>query len=284
MPSEPAPPLPEPVRTNLSERTSVDALELPMLPQTASRVLSLCNDEQCDARQLAELIERDQSLAAQVLKIANSAAFAPNQTIVSLQQAVARLGHSTLCEIAVGVALKGEVFDVPGFEDTIRDMWRHSAAAGAFAKEIARAARRNVEGAFLCGLLHDVGKPIVLQNTVAVLQEAGVVPDDSMLEVSLDEFHGTVGGMLIEHWGLAPWIAVAAEFHHEPEEAPDHALEANVTQLADELAHWALGTRDVSEEDVRTSPALSELDLYEDDVERLLAARDGVLEVAEAFA
>ncbi len=275
-------PLPEIVRAPLAERTSELSLELPMLPDTASRVMGLCTAEDCDVRELAELIERDPSLAGHVLRISNSAAFAPNEAIVSLQQAVTRLGFSVLSEIAVGVALRGQVFRVPGFDKTIRLMWMHSAAAGAFAKDIARTARRNVEGAFLCGLLHDVGKPIVLTNVLDVCKQARVRPNKPIVETALEEFHTTVGAMLVERWGLAPWVVAAAEHHHRPEEAGAHEVEANVTNLADALSHWALSTRDVG--DPRTLPSVAALDLYDDDMVRIMAGREAVLELAAAFA
>ena len=148
------------LRQQLVERVSQRRLELPMLPQTATDVLSLCNDSSCDTARLSSLIQRDQALAAHTLHIANSAAYAPREPIVSLQQAIGRLGFKTMCDIAVAVAMRSKVFVLKGHEERLRAMWLHSAMSGTWAKEIARACRRNVEGAFLCGLLHDIGQPV----------------------------------------------------------------------------------------------------------------------------
>ena len=63
--------------------------------------MSLCSEETCDAARLAELITHDQALAGHVLGVSNSAAYAPKEPIVSLQQAVSRLGSDTVCEIAM---------------------------------------------------------------------------------------------------------------------------------------------------------------------------------------
>ena len=59
--------------------------------------------------------------------------------------------------------MQSGVFRVPGYEPVLNQLWRHALASGAFAKEIARVRRLNVESAFLCGLLHSVGKPALLQ-------------------------------------------------------------------------------------------------------------------------
>ncbi len=273
--------LPESIRASLAHHAQSGAIELPVLPDTAVQVLSICNRTTSDARELALLIERDQSLAGHVLRLANSAAYAPTHTIVSLQQAVARLGNETLSEIAVGVALQGKVFRVKGFDALIRSMWRHSAAAGAYAREIARATRKNVEGAFLCGLFHDVGKPISLHALAEICEEADVELDHGLAVAAMDHFHGLLGGMLARRWKLAPWIETAAEHHHDYRRAKVHREEAMVTHFADHLAHWALGTREV---DPFALEVVSDLELYGDDVERLLGAKNDVLELVEAFA
>ena len=67
-------------------------LKLPVLPAVAADVLACIDGDDCDAHSLAELIQRDPSLAANLLRVANSARFAPSEPIVSLNQAISRLG------------------------------------------------------------------------------------------------------------------------------------------------------------------------------------------------
>ncbi len=266
----------------LEKRIQSD-LELPFLPSTAAEVLSLCNDDLCDAQKLAGLIQRDQSLASHVLRVANSAAYAPKEPIVSLQQAVSRLGLGTICEISVAVSLKGRVFEVPGFQVRIRQMWMHSATSGVYAKEVARLLRRNVEGSFLCGLLHDVGRPIVLQELLDQARKHTQKPVPAgILEAAMDEFHERVGAMVSERWRLAPWIAQAVGHHHDPALATQYGEEACITHLADLLSHWAL-EKAVENEFEAEAGLLSNLNLYREDLDKLLKMRGLVLEVAEAF-
>lgn len=81
------------------------------------------------------------------------------------------LGITLLSEIAFTASLKVGAFQIPGYEDDVKKLWRHSLATGAFAKEVARVKRMNVESAYLCGLLHEIGKPVVLRITTTIARD-----------------------------------------------------------------------------------------------------------------
>jgi len=277
-------PLPPSVDAALTERAESGDLELPVLPATISQVLDLSQDPDCDIQEVTTLIERDQSLAAHVLHIANSSAFSPTQPIVSLQQAITRLGLSTLCEVTVAIVLKGSAFEVPGFEPVLKDLWRHSAATGVFAKEVARTLRRNVEGAFLCGLLHDIGKPVTLSILPKVCKAARVKLTEEIAEAAMDRHHEVMGALLVREWALPSWVETVTRYHHDYENAEQHQTEAMVTCLADNLAHWAMkSNKKISEDELLELSVLGDLDLYEEDLRKLLDGRDHAVENAMAF-
>ncbi len=269
---------------DLLERHLQDELELPLLPEAAARVVSLCEDQEVDARALESVLEQDPSLAAHVLRVSNSAAYAPKSPIVSLQQAVSRLGLSAIRNIALALSVQGRVFHVPGHQARVRAIWIHCAVAAVYAREIARRLRRNVEGAFLCGLLHDVGRPVVLQATFDALgpRRQGPLPA-ALLEAAMDEFHAEVGARLVESWKLADWTRAAVAHHHRPGRAAPHEEEARITRLADLLSHWVLAEARAAAEFPEEEPVIAELNLYPEDVEALLDSRSRVLELAEAF-
>jgi len=269
---------------DLLERHLEEELELPILPEASGRLVTLCEDEKCDVQAIERVLERDPSLAAHVLRIANSAAYAPKEPIVSLHHAISRLGLGTIRNIAMGSSVQGKVFRVPGQQTRVRSIWLHCAVTAAFARDIARKLRRNVEAAFLCGLLHDVGRPVVLQATVEALAHRTKEPlPVALLETAMNEFHGPVGARMVRAWNLADWTAAAVAHHHEPEKAAPFEDEARITALADELSYWALdGQR--SPADFRPEAELVEaLNLYPEDIEALLAQRGRALEFAEAF-
>jgi len=271
------------IRAQLLQRIAEQRLELPMLPQTAADVMTVCNDTSCDAARLAGLIQRDQALAAHTLHVANSAAYAPREPIVSLQQAVSRLGFKTMCDIAVAVAMRSKIFVLKGQEERLRTMWVHSAMSGAWAKEIARARRHNVEGAFLSGLLHDIGAPVVLQAALDLFRAAGAQPDVALLDRLIHEFHAEVGGIVLTSWKLPDWMCAAVRWHHDPELSGEHVDFARTAMLADLLAHASETPDEATDEVLRTHPVLSDLDLYDEETEALFARREVVLKTAEAY-
>jgi len=277
------------LRAQLVQRIAGGRLELPLLPQTAADVLDLCNDPGCDTAQLAALIQRDPSLAAHTLHVSNSAAYAPREPIVSLQQAVSRLGFKTMRDIAVAVALRSKTFVLVGHEvdkERLRALWVHSAMSGAWAKEIARVRRRNVEGAFLFGLLHDIGAAVVLQAALELgcgAHGPHGAPDELLLERLIREFHAEVGGSVLASWKLPDWMCAAVRGHHDPELAGEHAEFARTALLADLLAHASELPDEATDQVLRTHPVLADLDLYEEETDALFARRERVLQTAEAF-
>ncbi len=244
-------------------------IALPLLPSVAAEVLATVDSGDCDARSLAALIQRDPSLSAHVLRVANSPRYAPEQSIVSVMQAVSRLGLRTLREIVISVAVHGAVFDVPGQGEFLSRIWRHSVATGRLAGEIARHRRKNVEAAFLCGLLHDIGKPIVLHELVRMSRAAGGRVAASQVEEACEALHCEVGVALVQQWSLPPFVGDAVSSHHSPADAEEHSDLVLTVALADALMDW------MDETDGEGAPPGFEyaerLELYSDDMDRLVA-------------
>lgn len=269
---------------DLLERHLEQDVELPILPEASARIMAMCEDEKTDARAIEHVLERDPSLAAHVLRIANSSAYAPKEPIVSLQQAVSRLGLAAMRNIVLAVSLQGRVFQVPGHQARVRAIWVHCAVTAAFAREVASKLRRNVEAAFLCGLLHDIGRPVVLQATVETLAHRTKEPlPVPLLESAMDEFHEEFAGRMVASWKLAEWTVAVVANHHHPERAEPHEEQAHITYLADLLSDWALGDDPKPEDFPGTDPAIDRLNLYPEDIEALLACRAKALAFAEAF-
>jgi len=277
------------LRRRVADRLGTGTITLPLLPQVASQVLALTSQPNVDALQLSNLIHRDPALAGQVLRIANSPAYMPSMPIVSLQQAVARLGMQTVTEIVLAASLQSGTFKVPGYEASLKRLWRHGLASGLFAKEIARVLRSNVESAFLCGLLHAVGKPALLQVVADAQRDRnnergtrGPVPDEVLWEL-LAEFHTGVGLRIATNWALPQAVVNAIAFYASFEGAPANRREAAVACLADLFASDFDQATPSFEAEVRSQPVVGELNLYPEDVTQLLAKRAVVARAVESM-
>lgn len=275
------------LQARFANRIESGTLELPLLSTTALRVLEQSRREDTDAKELADIVQMDPALTAHVLRTANSTAFCPAEPIISLSQAISRLGSRQLAAIVVAVVVKEEVFRLPGFEKELAVLWVHSALAGGWSSEIARARRANVESAFLAGLLHDVGKPVVLSALSTIEELSSCSLDPAIYADWLVEFHEPVAFRLLTEWGFPERLIEAVSNHHKPECASEYPQDANTTCLADLLAHWTAtedqDERDVLEKALRSHPSVAGLNLYTDDMDSLLSAEERVRETAEAF-
>jgi putative nucleotidyltransferase with HDIG domain len=261
-------------------------LELPTMPGTASEVMSLCQQDTTDAARLSAVIHRDQTIASNVLRVANSAAYAGQMPCVSLQQAVSRLGLQLITEISMAVSVRGRMFANPACAELLAALWRHSVLAAFYTKEIARQRRRNVEIAFLCGLLHDVGKAVLLSNVDRVVGKGDVTLPTGYLLAAVDEQHVAAGALLAAEWKLPDQILEAIVCHHEPEQAARFQDMAWTVCLADRLAHFVLPgplAETPDEGELRRHPALAGLNLYADQVQELFDKRDRALLVTESL-
>ena len=270
-------------RERFLEKIAAGSFELPMLPEIASRVMSATDDAHCDARKLSALIHQDASLAGHVLRISNSALYGGSVPIVSLQQAVSRLGMKKIREVSLLIACQTKVFRVPGHDEEIRRLFRHSIAAALFAQEIARLRRWNVEEAFLSGLLHDAGKPALLQLLIDVQKELSLGVEPSLVEDILDDMHASVASRMIEQWKLPERLAETISCHHRPQEARTAGQAAMMTHFADDLAHFALATRPVLEPQIRQHAMLVPLNVYSDELEGLLKRCPAIKSAAESL-
>lgn len=276
--------MPERVEQALVERIDKDRIELPVLPQIAGRVMALAGDPSADAARLSSLIHQDQALAAHVLRIANSPAYMPRTPIVSLQHAVAMLGVNQLSEIAVTVALKSGAVKIPGHEADMRHLWRHALASGAYAKEIARLRRHNVESAYLCGLLHAVGKSVVLKTVTTIAAELHIPLEPSAVISFLDGYHSRVGILIAAEWVLPPQVAEAIAYYWVYEQAPSHRQEAMITCLADRLATYILVPDSFDDSTLREHSVFADLNLYPNDIDTLLSLKENVLNLVDTLA
>lgn len=275
----------EQVRSLLVDRIEKGELRLPLLPQVAHQVMTLTNDPDSDVTRLASLIQQDQALAGQILSVANSPAYMPRSPIVSLQQAVAWLGMKHLADMALMVSIQSGVFRVQGFEAEVKALWRHALATGLFGKEIARLGRHNVENAFLCGLLHAVGKPVILHNVIEIQKLQDLHLPWNSIGDFMEEFHVSVGNLLTENWKLPDQVKEAITYYkdHTYKHAPSPTKVALITCLADHLASYLLEPTLMDEETLLALPVIQDLNLYSEDVSSLLEQGETILKTLDSM-
>lgn len=215
---------------------------LPTLPKLLERVVIALEDPEINFASVAELIEIDQSLTSQVLRLANSAFYNAQGSVSQVGQALVMLGTA----VTRSVILSTSVLDMRGLAG-LPGFWEHSlgcaVAAGAIAKVTGRA---NPEEATAAGLLHDLGKVVLykqLPDAFVHIVDTAARTGRSFLEVEREELgtdHGEIAGWLVEKWRFPTCLAEPITWHHAPSRARTARDETAIVHVANALVR-ALG-------------------------------------------
>lgn len=269
-----------PARERIQDAIVSGELDLPLLSGTVSRLLAMSPDEGQDARLVADLIRSDQGLAGRVIARVNAAVDAPVVPVASLRMAVSRLGFRRVRQFALAEACRARVFDAPGFEQRVEGLFEHAITTAAFAQEIARELREDVEEAFFAGLLHDAGEGIVLQR-LSDWKLASEL-DDADVDALLLELHGPAGEVLARRWNLPERIRAVVRHHHDPEHAGPAERLARIVRLADDFSEdRRRGAAVVDPFGYLDHEEVTELALYEDGLTRILGRSEAVSRLVE---
>lgn len=213
------------IERQIEERLQARRLTVPVLPSVAAMVLAVINDPQSDINSLADAIRRDQSLAGHVVKYANAPLLRAGSPVLTVGQAIARLGMRTVGDIVFAACIGPRLFPVPLYAARIQRIWQESLATALWAHEINLLRGRSVEGNFLCGLLHHVGLPVVLQAVQDILGPApDPAPSDDDIETLLRDFGMRAGLDVATRWRLPEPVVEVIEYLHDPSAAPRHPL------------------------------------------------------------
>ncbi|MCP4678148.1 MAG: HDOD domain-containing protein [Deltaproteobacteria bacterium] len=217
----------------------VDGLKT--FPVVAQQVLALLSSQDFSVAEVTGALGEDPSLAVGVLRMANSAFFAGTKTVDNLDQAFVRLGSWTVREAVAAVATMDLFPDSGGVGKQVRD---HCAATAAIVQSLARKfAPKHANGIFLAGLMHDVGKMLLIESgeiDYAVENIDATKPNISHLEESslLGYDHAILGGYVLSKWKIPSPIPKVVAWHHQPSRAYQDAAVAPlvaILRLADQL-------------------------------------------------
>lgn len=275
------------IRVRLKSLLGKRAIEVPMLPEVAGKAVRLTQDPDSEAAQLSKLIQSDQALAGHVMRVANSAAYSPTASIQTLQQAIARLGMKLIAEIALAASVNSSLFDTPGFDDHIEFQLKFSLASALWAKEAARACRKNVEAAFLAGLLHDIGRPVAVQGTIAAAKESNISLHKEEVLAIEEEFQRSISIHVVEKWEMPQAVQEVVRFFENYDDPHQHRDQTLLAVAGDYLAQHFFCENDkcikLSKEDLMKQSVFSELNLYQDEIEQLLEREDAVNSAIQAM-
>ncbi len=260
---------------------------LPSLPHILLKLIRLCQQSDIGMGEISSLIEKEPSLSGKVLRLVNSPHFGILRRIDRIDQAVAYLGIDTIRSVAVSSSIYEAFRRIP--EDpyfSLERFWWHCLTCALISRHLAAAiGHPKPEQAFLAGLLHDIGKPVIWINHPRsyrdLLRMYQGRPDQILKgEERYGANHAEIGALLLETWGMEPFLVDAVRYHHRPLEQVRQALQlVQVVYLGNRLA--AAG-------DSEPGPAIRDAEglfgLSSQKIEELLKkAGDEVQQTADSF-
>lgn len=202
----------------------LESPSLPTLPTVAYKLISISSNEEIGMKDIADLISKDASLSAKVLKIANSALYNLPCKISTIHQAASRLGMNAIRNLTLSFSFlsvkaksKKDVFNYEKY-------WERSLSNAVAAKLImAEIVKSDWEEIFIAGLLQDIGELIIAlslpQQYEQVLLEASHSGKD-IVEIEqqiIGADHACIGYEIAKNWGFPTQLLTPIQYHHCPE-------------------------------------------------------------------
>jgi len=214
--------------------------KLPTLPQVAIKALKKLDNPEISVNDVVSIIQYDQAITANVLKIANSAYYGKSRKVRSLSEALVLLGNKQLKEII----LTSSVINIfqnenKGYQKAKGELWKHAASCAIISKLISKhMGKPELPSLFTAALIHDIGK-LALDSYVERYQEqiiALVIEKQYCFTDAEKEMigmnHAEVGAKIAEMWHFPEEIVTAIRLHHSPEMASDNDEITPIVHLA----------------------------------------------------
>jgi len=217
-------------------------IELASLPDVYTQIVEVMNSPRSSAADLAEMVSKDTSLSSRMLRLVNSAFYGFPTRIDSISRAVTLIGTKELTTMALGISVVNAFKDIPCTFMSMEGFWRHSIGCGVFARLLgAQKVGILGEQMFIGGLLHDIGRMVMLKQIPvayaevirqARLNQATLVATERKL---LGYDHTDVGQLLCQEWRFSKALEEMISCHHLPGQGR-YSLGCCLVHLADIMA------------------------------------------------
>ncbi|HXH86042.1 MAG TPA: HDOD domain-containing protein [Nitrospira sp.] len=193
----------------LNRRLGDDDIRLPVLPKVAAQLRALLEDEDTSLQSMTRVIMSDQIIASGILKVANSPFYASSGPTDSVNLAVARIGTKTALAVVTAIELKTmHLPDVP--KEKLETILDNALKSAFIASGLAMQCYLDPEQAFLGGLLHDLGKTVILSVS------SGCDVDSDILDEFINECHAEIGAIIASRWNYPESLQDLIRCHHDP--------------------------------------------------------------------
>jgi len=219
----------------LVNRLKSGFIEFPVMPEVGMRAAELSKNKNVSIDELSSLIIQDAALTSRLISIANSPFYSSGRDFDSIDDAIVRIGLRDVNDLIVAISNKNMFEKASGiFDKMLSKLWEHSFATGSCAKIISRKLGiKNVDRMFSMGLLHDIGKLVLLTVLFQLSKQRNVTEDD--LNNILSQLHVKFGRAVIERWQMPIDYIDVIVGHHDLENIAKHPKETQIITFANLL-------------------------------------------------
>ena len=201
--------------------------DLPPLPNLVSQTLQMLSDPETPLEEIEAIIGKDQALVAKLIQVGNSALYGGLQKANTLRQVLARLGLKTTRNLVLTASTRGYFLgNHKGMRVWGQFLWQHAVESGLAARRIAEIIDYpDPEEAFIGGLVHDIGKLIILMLFAEPYKDILKLKKINQLASKPAEMqvigcdHEQIGSLLLERWNMPDSAKACARYHHRYQEA-----------------------------------------------------------------
>jgi putative nucleotidyltransferase with HDIG domain len=229
--------------------------DLAPMPASVSQLLRLASDRSSSMADMSQVIEYDEALTANLLRLANSVWGGSRVPVMTVKDAVVRLGTAQILKLAVGQQIAAPMTDaIPGYQLAEHEHWRHSVASALAAEHLGRFLYKPIPGLpFTASLLHDIGKLVVGRHLghksigeIRLMMEEESVSFIKAEHEILGTDHAEVGASIARHWKFPDPLVAAIELHHDPDKNPNGLLDVvHTANIVAKLIGLGLGSEEM---------------------------------------
>jgi HD-like signal output (HDOD) protein/CheY-like chemotaxis protein len=219
--------------SNQSVKTIISRMpSIPSLPTLYEELTAVLSREDYSLPQIERIVAKDVGMAAKILQLANSAFIGTHGRVSSLLQAVSLIGTETVRTLVLSVHVFSRCDGNSEVAAYLPALWDHSVAAASLAQRVASSqacGKAMVEESFTAGLLHDIGKVILLSEMLSKYRQILGTKGGSILSLELEHMgctHAQVGAYLMSIWGLPVPLVHAVAFHDSPSDTKETQFSA----------------------------------------------------------
>jgi len=197
-----------------------DGVEIPAMPTDLMEIQRLLSSPDTEILDLAKAVQRDPSIAAKFVSVANSPLYRGIREVASVREAIVRIGLNHSGMILLAIISSSKLFKVHGYEAEASWLHAHSLSTAVICQFLARHVGENEENAFMAGLLHDLGRIFMLSIAQDVFRtskgEAQVSPE-VVAELSR-QAHAGFSALTAQVWNYRGGVVSALQHHEVPGE------------------------------------------------------------------